>query len=103
MALSAIMPSRNPVFAVRRLLVPHAIHNIPTAPPQTDAYRGRLFLRIGGASNDAEDAVVVIVRVVAADDPLGVTDGGANEHCACGGSPEQENATAALKPLRGLR
>ena len=43
-----------------------------------------------------------MVRMLVADEPLGVTEGGAKEHWDKGGRPAQEKLTGWLKPPIGV-
>lgn len=63
---------------------------------------GRLVPGPEGPRDAAEGAVVVIVRTLVTGEPLGVTDGGANEHCDKAGRPKQEKFTVWLKPPTGV-
>jgi len=55
-----------------------------------------------GAADATEDAVVVMVRMLVAGEPLGVTKDGTNEHCDSAGRPLQEKLTVWLKPATGV-
>ena len=73
---------------------------------KSEARTGRLVPGVDGvrmgAADEIEGAVVVMVRVLVAGEPLGLIKGGTNVHCDSAGRPLQEKFTVWLKPATGV-
>jgi len=73
----------------------------PQTANKAVASRGAPGFRTGRAVAASDAAVVLIVRVVLAAEPLGVSDTGLNEQLDFAGSPLQLNVIALEKPCCG--